>query len=107
MGISLAFQDQAPPLSNPDLDWLQGRTIVHKIVIGLTDPNVCMRVILNELSESAGEIRALTLKPTEASCFEVVLQATSLSAEDARDLVGRIAAYPAVNSAAIEHMLIR
>jgi hypothetical protein len=102
MGISLAFQQDATPLSNPDLDWLRGRTIVHKIVIGLTDPCVCMRVILNE-----GEIRALTLKPTEAACFEVVLQATGLSAEDARGLVARIAAYPAVKSAAIEHMLIR
>jgi hypothetical protein len=107
MGISLAFQQDATPLSNPDLDWLRGRTIVHKIVIGLTDPCVCMRVILNELSESEGEIRALTLKPTEAACFEVVLQATGLSAEDARGLVARIAAYPAVKSAAIEHMLIR
>ncbi len=107
MGISLAFQTGATPLSNADIDWLRGRTIVHKIVIGLTDPVVCMRVILNELAESAGEIRALTLKPTEGACFEVVLQATNLGAEDARGLVGRIAAYPAVNSAAIEHMLIR
>jgi hypothetical protein len=107
MGISLAFQHGATPLSNPDLDWLQGRTIVHKIVIGLTDPNVCMRVILNELSETAGEIRALTLKPTGGAGFEVVLQATGLGAEDARGLVGRIAAYPAVKSAAVEHMLIR
>ncbi len=107
MGTSLAFQADATPLSDPDMDWLRGRTVVHKIVVGLTDPNVCMRVILNELSESAGEIRALTLKPTEGACFEVVLQATGLGAEDARGLVGRIAAYPAVKSAAIEHMLIR
>ncbi len=107
MGISLAFQPDATPLSNPDLDWLSGRTVVHKIVIGLTDPIACMRVILNELSETAGEIRALVLKPTDGGCFEAVLQATHLSAEDARGLVSRIAAYPAVNSAAIEHMLIR
>jgi hypothetical protein len=107
MGVSLAIKTDPTPLASADSDWLRGRTIVHKIVIGLTDAAVCMRVILNEISETAGEIRALTLKPTQEACFEVVLHATGLSAEDARELVGRIAAYPAVKSAAIEHMLIR
>ena len=107
MGIALAFQNDATPLSNPDLDWLAGRTIVHKIVVGLTDPAVCTIAILQEFGRTAGEIRSLALKPTQADHFEVVLQATSLSAEAARELVGRIAAHPQVKSAAIEHMLIR
>ena len=107
MGIALAFQTDVMPLSNPDLDWLRGRTVVHKIVVGLTDPGASTIAILRELGRTAGEIRSLTLKPTESHHYEAVLQATSLSAEAARDLVGRIAAHPQVKSAAIEHMLIR
>jgi hypothetical protein len=107
MGIPLTFQTDATPLSNPDLDWLRGRTIVHKIVIGLTDPKASVIALLEELARTSGEIRSLTLKPTQADCFEMVLQATTLSAEEARGLVGRVAAYPEVNSAAIEHVLIR
>ena len=112
MGLSLAFKPEpalAAPIAdaNPDLDWLRGRTIVHKIVVGLTDPGPSALAILTELGRTAGEIRALTLKPTQGERFEAVLQATGLSSEDARDLVGRIAMYPGVMSAAIEHVLIR
>ena len=114
MGLSVAFKPDpeleafaAGEAANPDLDWLQGRTVVHKIVFGLTDPALCMLAILKELGRTSGEIRALTLKPTQGDRFEVVLQATALSAEDARELVGRVAAHPDVISAAIEHVLIR
>jgi hypothetical protein len=114
MGLSLAFKPEpeletrpAPEAANPDLDWLRGRTIVHKIVFGLTDPALCMLAILKELGRTSGQIRSLTLKPTQGDRFEVVLQATDLSAEDARELVGRVAAHPDVMSAAIEHVLIR
>ncbi len=107
MGLSLAIRaDPAPPAPS-DLEWLCGRTIVHKIVVGLTDPRACVIALLDELGGAAGEIRSLTLKPTAGDGFEVVLQATALSVEDARDLVGRIAAHPKVSSAAIEHVLIR
>ena len=107
MGVSVAIQGSATPLASSDLDWLRGRTIVHKIVIGLTDPKLCMTALLDELGRTPGEIRSLTLKPIAGACFEVVLQATTLGVDEARALVGRIAAYPKVSSAAIEHVLIR
>jgi hypothetical protein len=89
-----------------DLDWLRGRTIVHQIVIGTSDPAASLAALLAALARTSGNIRALTVKPTAAGQFEAVLQATALSAEEARGLVSRIAALPSVNSAAIEHMLI-
>jgi len=107
MGLSLAIRADPAPLATSDLDWLRGRTIVHKMVIGLTDPKACMTALLDELGRTSGEIRSLTLKPTAHDCFEVVLQATALSVDEARNLVGRFASHPEVNSAAIEHVLIR
>ena len=107
MGLSLAVKTEPASGTDPDLDWLRGRTIVHKIVVGLTDPGASAMAILTELGRTPGEIRTLTLKPTQGEHFEAVLQVTGLNSEDARDLVGRIAMYPGAVSAAIEHVLIR
>ena len=109
MGIQIAFPHQAaqvPTAANADLDWLRGRTIVHQIVIGMSDPAASVAALLAALGRTSGKIRALTVKPTAAGQFEAVLQATTLSAEEAQGLVSRIAALPSVNSAAIEHMLV-
>jgi hypothetical protein len=115
MGIPFTLRTTTDPLSIlagapsvlADQDWLRGRTIVHKIVIGLTDPNACVIAILQELQRTSAEIRSLTVKPVQAGAFELVLQATCLDADDARRLVGWVAAHRGVNSAAIEHVLIR
>ena len=108
MGLQAAFRttQDAMPAANPDLDWLRGRTTVHKIVIGMSDPTASVGALLDALARTSGQIRSLTVKPTAADRFEAVLQATALSAEEARGLVGRIAAFPKVSSAAIEHVLI-
>jgi hypothetical protein len=109
MGIQTAFPRPAAAArsgSHADLDWLRGRTIVHQIVIGMSDPAASLAALLCALARTSGQICALTVKPTDAGQFEAVLQATTLSAEEARGLVSRIAALPSVNSAAIEHMLI-
>jgi hypothetical protein len=109
MGVQFAFDVQtaaAPPApTTADLDWLKGRTVVHKIVVGVSEPIRSVIAILHELSCAEGEVRALTVKPS-AERFEAVLQATALTPEAARRLVGRIAAYLGVSSAAIEHVLI-
>jgi len=103
MGLPATIQ----PPSDPDHDWLRGRTIVHKIVIGTTEPNASVGALLSALAHTSGRIRSLTVKPTAGDRFEAVLQATELTPEEARRLVGRIAAFPKVGSAAIEHVLIR
>ena len=117
MGVALAIRADAPPSEiglattdltpNPDLHWLRGRTTVHKILIGLRDPQGCLGSLMDELGRSGGDIRALTLNPTQPGCFEVVLQAANLSPHSARSMVERMAAHPAILSAVIEHVLIR
>ncbi len=106
MGLSLALQPDVARAPDPDCDWLRGRTVVHKIVIGLIDPTASLLALLGEFSQTSGEIRSLTLKPTGGEHFEAIFQATALSPEAARALVGRIAAIDKVNTAAIEHVLI-
>ncbi len=109
MGVQFGFDVQtvaaASAPTDADLDWLKGRTVVHKIVVGVSEPVRSVIAILHELSRSKGEVRALTVKPS-AERFEAVLQASALTPEAARGLVGRIAAYPGISSATIEHVLI-
>ena len=107
MGVSLAFRPDGGVALDPDFDWLRGRTVVHKILIGLSEPHACMAVLMKELRRSGAEIRALALNPMGAGAFEVVLQVTGVGPEAARSMVERIAGYPAITSAAIEHVLIR
>ncbi len=107
MGVTLAVRPQPTPAADPDLDWLRGRTVVHKILIGLIDPHACVLVLMQELKRSGGQLRALALNATGGGLFEAVLQVTDVSPKTARGMVDRIAANSAVTSAAIEHVLIR
>jgi hypothetical protein len=101
-------QGQAPtlPPSLSDGEWLCGRTVVHKIVVGLTSPTTSVPALLTALAATSGQIRSLIVKPVLGGVFEATLQATHLSPEEARRLVDRVATCPEVSSAAIEHVLI-
>jgi hypothetical protein len=90
-----------------DDGWLAGRTVVHKIVIGLSDPEACLAAVAEEFRGKVGRIEAFSLNPLAGGAYEAVLRAADLSVEAADSLVARLCARRGVRSVQIEHMLIR
>jgi hypothetical protein len=90
-----------------DDSWLAGRTVVHKIVIGLSDPQACLAAVAEEFRGKSGRIEAFTLSPLSGGAYEAVLRAADLSVDAADSLVARLCARRGVRSVQIEHMLIR
>ena len=101
-----ATRAQAPPEPSPEGDWLQGRTVVHTIVLALAAPKMALVLLLADLAATAGDLRSLTVKPVRGRGFEVVLQVGGLDAGAAQHLVERFAGRPSVEAAAVEHMLV-
>ncbi|MGC1304100.1 MAG: hypothetical protein WA840_17170 [Caulobacteraceae bacterium] len=92
---------------SPDDGWLAGRTVVHKIVIGLSDPQACLAAVAEEFREKTGRIEAFSLSPLAGGAYEAVLRAADLSTDAADGLVARLCGKQGVRSVQIEHMLIR
>jgi hypothetical protein len=87
--------------------WLAGRTVVHKIVIGLSDPSACLTAVAEEFQHGLGRIEGLALSALSGGAYEAVLRAADLSVDEAEHLVSRLCVRQGVRSVQIEHMLIR
>ena len=87
--------------------WLAGRTVVHKIVMGLSDPCACLAAVADAFAGGTGRIEGLALTPLTGGAYEAVLRAADLSVAQAEGLVTRLCDQDGVRSVQIEHMLIR
>jgi hypothetical protein len=97
------------PIAEPTAaeGWLAGRTVVHKIVIGLNDPSACLAAVAEEFQQGLGRIEGLALSALSGGAYEAVLRAADLSEAEAEHLVSRLCVRQGVRSVQIEHMLIR
>ena len=108
--MTMLLNRKTPTIPSED-GWLAGRTVVHKIVIGLNDPQACLAAVAEEFCGVAGgdtgRIEAFTLNPLAGGAYEAVLRAADLSMDAADRLVSRLCTAVGVRSVQIEHMLIR
>ncbi|WP_158914277.1 hypothetical protein [Caulobacter sp. S45] len=104
--MTMLLNRKTPTIPSED-GWLAGRTVVHKIVIGLSDPQACLAAVAEEFCGETGRIEAFTLNPLSGGAYEAVLRAADLSMDAADRLVSRLCKAVGVRSVQIEHMLIR